>query len=113
MYIFMFFYSDEGNIGTFELVGDAIHDMDFKLDSHLNLNVYREDANGIIGRGVKVRLTFISTYLFWPEIHVFKRKRGQGESNSNVITWNLCFAKSVILGAYWSYKYNVLSKSKY
>jgi len=47
---------DEGNIGTFKLDVDAIHDMDFKLDSNLNLNLYREDEKGIIGRGVKIHL---------------------------------------------------------
>merc|ERR1712183_396570 len=47
---------DEGNIGTFELDQDAIHDTDFKLDSHLNLNLYRDHPSGIVGRGVKIHL---------------------------------------------------------
>ena len=58
--MFFILYSDEGNIGTFKLDVDAIHDMDFKLNSNLNLNLYREDEKGIIGRGVKVREKFLS-----------------------------------------------------
>ena len=56
LYLFVCFtYSDEGNIGKFELKGNTIHEIDFKLDSHLNLNLKRDDENGIVWRGVKVR----------------------------------------------------------
>jgi len=48
---------DEGNIGLFKLNGDVIHDMDFKLHPDLNLAVYKDEENGIVGRGIKLHLT--------------------------------------------------------